>query len=99
MWKAALDALVESAHVVLMDLRSFGPENQGVRYEIEALAHHGAMGRTVFLVDQTTDTDLLNGLLARVRSEPTIIEHTTLRDVDDLVKTCVRLAATDGGRR
>jgi hypothetical protein len=53
-WQAALAALVQRAHVVLMDLRGFQPNNQGCRHELGVLARAASLERVVVLHDAHT---------------------------------------------
>jgi hypothetical protein len=56
-WQQALDALVASSDVVLMDLRSFKTHNRGCRHELGVLARAPRLGRVVVLTDGDTDRD------------------------------------------
>lgn len=56
-WQAVLDALVQRADVVLMDLRSFQKRNQGCAHELAVLARAPGLARVVVLVDGDTDLD------------------------------------------
>jgi hypothetical protein len=62
-WRPTVSQLLAQSDAVVMDLRSFGPENQGSTHELELLASRGALGRTVLLVDQSTDRSLLDSIL------------------------------------
>ena len=54
-WKDALDTLVYSSDVVLMDLRGFHADNSGCRYELASLARASRKLRVIILVDDRTD--------------------------------------------
>ncbi len=54
-WRMTLQRLVKESHVVLMDLRGFGPQNAGCRYELGQLVDLVPIERAVFLIDGTTD--------------------------------------------
>lgn len=56
-WQQALDALVATSDVVLMDLRSFKTYNRGCRHELGVLARAPRLGRVVVLTDADTDRD------------------------------------------
>jgi hypothetical protein len=60
-WQAALAALVQCAHVVLMDLRGFQPNNLGCRHEIGVLAHAANVKRVVVLHDAHTARQVADG--------------------------------------
>ncbi len=93
-WRLAVVELLRMSHSVLMDLRDFGPDNQGCLVEIEMLAGEGALDRAVFLVDATTDDELLEGTLGSLSAggRPTIIEVPDDERADDAVKACLELA-------
>jgi hypothetical protein len=63
-WQAAVVRLMEDAHLVAMDLRGFSPANQGCLFEIETLVARVPAARIAFLVDATTDLELLRRALA-----------------------------------
>jgi hypothetical protein len=63
-WQPALQGLLATTDVVLMDLRSFSDENQGCLFELQQLVEQDRVRRTVFVVDDTTDTRLLETVLA-----------------------------------
>ena len=63
-WRLALAHLTAQRAVILMDLRGFGPDQQGCRDELEHLLNHVDLRRVLLLVDDTTDRALLNRLLA-----------------------------------
>ncbi|HEY4607109.1 MAG TPA: hypothetical protein VIH55_05625 [Acidimicrobiia bacterium] len=92
-WRVTVVALVERSDVVLMDVRGFGRDNQGCIDEIEMLAEEGALGRTVILVDDTTDHGLLEEVLKGAGTVPTTIGVSD-EDADAVVAAC--LAATAG---
>jgi hypothetical protein len=54
-WRLALDALVQRADRVLMDLRGFQARNAGCRHELGVLAQAPQLQRVVVLVDAHTD--------------------------------------------
>lgn len=78
-WRLAVAELLERSHAVVMDLRGFGPDNSGCIDEIEMLAAHQALNRTVLLVDGSTDRMLLNQVLGSVPAT----EGPSLLAVDD----------------
>ncbi len=57
-WQAALAALVQRAHVVLMDLRGFHAKNLGCRHELSVLAQASHLHRVVVLYDAATARQL-----------------------------------------
>lgn len=63
-WRPALDALLGSSDIVLMDLRSFSRANSGCVYELDQLVSHLSPEQIVFVYDQTTDLRLLGSCLS-----------------------------------
>jgi len=59
-WQGVLMRLIQSADVVLMDLRSLTETNAGCIFEIKALLNAMPLERLVFIVDDTTDKNFLN---------------------------------------
>ncbi len=62
-WRDALDALVDTTDLVMMDLTRFGPQNQGCAYELDLLIDRLSTHRFVLIVDGTTDVELLQRVL------------------------------------
>ena len=62
-WRPTVSQLLAQSDAVVMDLRSFGHDNRGSTHELELLASRGALGRTVLLIDQSTDRALLDSIL------------------------------------
>lgn len=58
-WKHTMRALASRADAVLMDLRSFSPQNQGCIYELHQLLESVPLERVVFLLDDATDRAFL----------------------------------------
>ena len=95
-WRPTVSQLVAQSDAVVMDLRSFGPENRGSSHELELLASRGALGQTVLLVDQSTDRALLDTILGPHDHEgPTLLEA---RD-DDPEEALLALAAVSAAAR
>jgi hypothetical protein len=91
-WRVTVVALLERSHAVLMDLRGFGPDNQGCIDEIEMLAEEGALGRTVILIDATTDHRLLEEVMRGAGTVPTTLGVSD-QDADEVVAACLTAAA------
>jgi len=74
-WRPTVSQLLAQCDAVVMDLRSFGAENQGSTHELQLLASRGALGRTVLLVDEGTDRALLDSILLSVPESkaPTVV--------------------------
>ena len=58
-WRATLQTLLRRSDVVLMDVRGFSARNSGVQFELQQLTNNALLGRTVFVVDESTDAGLL----------------------------------------
>jgi hypothetical protein len=54
-WKFALDALLERAEVVVMDLTGFGGDNRGATYELQRLVDTTDLRRVVLITGPETD--------------------------------------------
>jgi hypothetical protein len=64
-WQAVLPRLVDGGDIVLMDLRSYSPDNAGCTYELEFLVSHVPFRRCLLLSDSTTDERLVDEVLER----------------------------------
>jgi len=62
-WRDAVTELARRARAVVMDLRSFTPDNTGCVFEIGTIVETGIADRTVFLVDGSTDVASLHDVL------------------------------------
>lgn len=62
-WRPTLEALFDSSHTVLMDLRGFSANNAGCIFELEQLVQRLPSVDIVFVCDKTTDMRLLRGVL------------------------------------
>ena len=62
-WQQTMRRLAAGADAVLMDLRSFAPDNQGCRYEIEQLPEGIDSPRVLLVVDRTSDRAFLETAL------------------------------------
>jgi hypothetical protein len=65
-WQTTMRRLARRSDAVLMDLRNFSRSNQGCLYEIGALLEAVSLDRVVFIIDKTTDQDLLEASLQRL---------------------------------
>jgi len=93
-WRPTVSRLLAKSDAVVMDLRSFGPENAGSSHELELLASRGALGRTVLLLDQSTDRALLDTILGpRDHRGPTLLEARD-DDTDEALAALAEAAAT-----
>jgi hypothetical protein len=62
-WRTAVASVAPAADAVLMDLRGFGPANEGCVFEIGQLLASVPVGRIVLLIDRTTDRAFLERTL------------------------------------
>lgn len=97
-WRLTVTRLLEQTEAVVMDLRAFGPKNEGCILEIELLSQRGVLERTVLLVDARTDRALLDSVLEQLAGKgPTVIEVDN--DDPDHAITALAAAATVGPPR
>ena len=64
-WKRAVNALLGTSDVVLMDLRGFSPARAGCEYEIGLLIDQYPIRKTIFLVDQAETRKDVHELIRR----------------------------------
>jgi hypothetical protein len=62
-WRAAVLGLMAQSDLVAMDLRDFGPDNQGCIFELQSLIDLVPAGRVALLVDGSTDREFLNATI------------------------------------
>jgi len=62
-WRAAVKSLMTDAHVVLVDVRTFGPEHQGCVFELQTLLDTVPLERLILLVNKGTDLEFLKHVL------------------------------------
>ncbi len=109
-WRPAVVGLMDRSDLVVMDLRSFGPANQGCVFELQSLVDLVPADRIAVLVDSTTDREFLQSTLDACiakadASSPNA--HSDVRmaicDIDDGEATAVnelmRLATALRGRK
>ena len=72
-WRAAVLGLMMRSDLVAMDLRDFGPDNQGCIFELQSLIDFVPAGRVALLVDGTTDRNFLQATIddCLIRVPPT----------------------------
>jgi hypothetical protein len=66
-WRAAVLALMAHSDLVAMDLRDFGPDNQGCVFELQALLDLVPAQRVALLVDKSTRLDFLDTTIEACR--------------------------------
>ena len=64
-WREAVRRLMTKNDLVVMDLRGFSPKNQGCIFELQSLIDLVAVGRTVLLVDESTNVPFLRETLSK----------------------------------
>jgi hypothetical protein len=101
-WRLTVTQLLERSEAVVMDLRAFGPGNQGCIDEIELLATEQALARTVFLVDSRSDRPLLDSVLgARAEGGPAVVavdDDDPDQAVSALLEAATMAGTMPGGR-
>jgi hypothetical protein len=65
-WQPTMRELAIRSDAVLMDLRSFSESNRGCVYELAQLLETVDLRRVVFVVDESTDTSLVERTLAEL---------------------------------
>jgi len=65
-WQMTMQDLARHSSVILMDLRSFSPSNQGCIYELEQILKSVDLRRVVFVADSTTNRAFLEQTLQRL---------------------------------
>jgi len=70
-WKQALQALLDRADVVVMDLSSLSDRNRGVAYELDKLVNEVPLNRLVLLFNDSTDLNVLKEILSQARENMT----------------------------
>ena len=102
-WQMTMERLAMTSDAVLMDLRSFNPNNQGCIFELGRLVDSVDLNRVVFLVDDTTDYSFLESSLQRLWQDvsadspnqiavsPTVRLFRTARQTERDIKNLVRL--------
>jgi hypothetical protein len=63
-WRAAVQALIDTTDIVVMDLRGFSNVNSGCAFELEQLVSRLPPDRIVLVFDHTTDLRLLGNVLS-----------------------------------
>lgn len=98
-WRLALTRLAGSSDAVMMDLREFGPQNDGCVFELRQLATLVAPGRVVLLCDESTDRPYLRTILEDAwppGQAPRVVEQPEARALlDALCAACAARAAPD----
>jgi hypothetical protein len=76
-WREALDRLLNTASVVVMDLASFSERHRGCVYELRQLMQRVPLQRVVLVIDRDTDVARLTAVLNEAASElaPTSPNH------------------------
>ncbi len=89
-WRAAALGLMARSDLVAMDLRDFGPDNQGCIFELQSLIDLVPAGRVALLVDGSSDRNFLQATIddCLTRVPPT----------SPNARAGVRLALIDVGR-
>jgi hypothetical protein len=92
-WRATVKQLLEQSDAVIMDLRSFGAQNEGSTHELQLLASHGVLGQTVLVVDQHTDGALLGSILGPGDQGGAILLEVEDDDPDEALKALTAACA------
>ena len=79
-WRDAVRALMARSDVAAMDLRGFGPENQGCVFELHSLLDLVPAQRIALLVDRTTKIDFLQATVQSCLDRMSAISPDLLND-------------------
>jgi hypothetical protein len=67
-WQITMRRLALISDAVLMDLRSFSPQNRGCLFELQQLVNTLPLSRVLFLIDDSTDRAFLDQTMREVWS-------------------------------
>jgi hypothetical protein len=62
-WQEAIQAMIDQADVVVMDLSSFSEKNQGSAWELGQLLNRVPLSRVTVLINQSTEIDCVRRIL------------------------------------
>ena len=79
-WVPALRALLKRSDAILMDLRGFSQSNKGCLLELQELAVQRRIADTIFVVDGTTDVQLLKSTVGEPALKLQHVEKDSERD-------------------
>lgn len=65
-WQDTVNALANRSDVLIMDLRGFGIQHHGCRFELEMLLNHIRLEKILLLIDTSTDKEMLKKLLQQL---------------------------------
>ena len=81
-WSGTLAALLGRSDAILMDLRGFSEKNSGCIFELQQLGTQQRLGDTVFVVDASTDIQLLELTVSAVEGKASSIPPLRLEKVE-----------------
>jgi hypothetical protein len=98
-WKPTLEALLQQADVVLMDLRGFTAANNGCRHELRRIAESSSLRAAVLLSDERTDRNTAEQDLGRPGHTAAIhwvsANQRRIQAVDSILTPLLRPFASD----
>ena len=71
-WKEAIQALIDKAHIIVMDLSAISIYNQGITYELAKVVNEIPLKKVVMLMDNTTDEKVLHAMLKKICENITV---------------------------
>jgi hypothetical protein len=94
-WHAAVVALMERADLVLMDVRGLTVNRLGCAFELQQLANRMPPRRLVFLVDPSTDRNVLSAAFGEREAQVRLVEvqGNRPRDADAIEQQLIAAAA------
>jgi hypothetical protein len=81
-WSGALASLLGRSDAILMDLRGFSEKNSGCIFELRQLTTQKRLNDTVFVVDTTTDIELLERTVGAAQGEAATTPSLRLEKVE-----------------
>jgi hypothetical protein len=81
-WSGALASLLGRSDAILMDLRGFSEKNSGCIFELRQLTTQQRLDDTVFVVDTTTDINLLERTIGAVEGKAATTPSLRLEKVE-----------------
>ncbi len=96
-WQATVESLLAESDLVLMDVRGFDAARLGATHELELLGRERAFDRTLLIIDEHTDTDLVDGIVTSSESSPPRRHRVAPNDRPDAIVEAL-LALGSGNR-
>lgn len=96
-WQATVVELMLRADAVIMDVRGISAARQGCEFELQQLATRLPPQRLVLVVDDTTDSNILQAAFGEGLNEVRMVSVRRGRDADRAFEALASLATTSSG--